>query len=189
MIYSINQYVIRHSFLSDYACHSDQDINSSFPRIRDSANFLSCNLRHKSKFNIQFIFSSGLRYEWPGAVLTATNKSESSYFCKGIKAILMLRYAVQCSGPPSVYKNRTGGTFSIDPYLDRIILAISITLCKQDDGKVELIFRSTHGWPWYHDFSTISGISFKSTTSWLPMWNVSFKPTNTCFPHGSAGKR
>ena len=79
-------------------------------------------------------------------------------------AIFTLRNVVLCSGPPSVYRIKTGGTFSLVPYFSIKTLAISLAFQSAEDGSVAVIFRETIGFPRYEEPSTSSGISFKSIT-------------------------
>ena len=65
---------------------------------------------YNPKFRMQLTFLAGFLNECPGAVHAKTSWSRFRNFCNAIIAILTLTKFVLCSGPLSVYKNKTGGT-------------------------------------------------------------------------------
>ena len=77
---------------------------------------------------------------------------------------------MRCSGPPSLYKMRMGGTASLLPYLFIKTFTISVALRKADNGLVAVILIPTQALPWYHDFFIDSGILLIRMTVGIKKW-------------------
>ena len=118
--------------------------------------FLITPIPYSPRFKMQLIFSAGLRYEWPGAVLATNMWSRLRHFYQAIIAILTLRNVARCSGPPSVYIIRAGGICSMEPYFAINTSATSRVLLKAEEGLMAVIFNKTFGSPRYHESSMLS---------------------------------
>ena len=147
------------------------------------------------RFNMQLIFSAGLQYQWPGAVLATNMWSRLWNFYKAIIAILTPRNVVRCSGPPSVYIIRAGGICSMEPHFAINTSATSCAFLEAEKGLMAVIFNRTFGSPLYHESSTLSliwlikitvGINDKFEKSWSATWKTLFFPASTQRPQGKA---
>ena len=143
--------------------------------------FLIMPIPYSLRFNMQLIFSTGLRYEWPGAVLATNMWSRLRNFCKAIISILTLRNVVPCSRPLSLYIIRAGGICSMEPYFAIKISATSRVLLKAEEGMMAVIFNKTFGSPQYHESSMLSliwlikimvEINDKFKNSWSATWKT-----------------
>ena len=160
---------------------------------RSMKGFLITPIPYSPRFNMQLIFSAGLQYEWPGAVLVTNMWPRLRNFCKVIIAILTLKYVARCSGPPSVYLTRAGGICLMEPYFAINTSATSRAFLKAEEGLMSVIFNKIFGPPLYHKSSMLSliwlikitvGINEKFEKSWSATWKTSFFPTrNSVIAH------
>ena len=108
---------------------------------RSMEGFLITPMSYSPRLNMQLIFSAGLQYECPGAVLVTNMWSRLKVFLKAIIAVLTQRNVVRCSGPLSVYIIRAGGICSMELYFAINTSATSRAFLKAEEGLMAVLTK------------------------------------------------